>query len=101
MDWGQHGAEASGTGAASMRQATGLDRIVLRSPNGSALAWMLRERGVLVLGAAPRNRRAAADWIARWLTGRPGQAVAVIAAGSAGPTARSGRRLRISGVRAR
>jgi 2-phosphosulfolactate phosphatase len=70
---------------ASMRQASGLDRIVLPSPNGSALAWMLRERGVLVLGAAPRNRRAAADWIARWLAGRPGQAVAVIAAGERWP----------------
>jgi 2-phosphosulfolactate phosphatase len=58
----------------------GLARIVLPSPNGSALARVLGGRDVPVVGAALRNRAAVARWIARELPGRPGH-LAVIAAG--------------------
>jgi 2-phosphosulfolactate phosphatase len=61
--------------------ATGrLARIVLPSPNGSALARFLGHRGLPVVGAALRNRAAVARWIAGELPGRDGD-VTVIAAG--------------------
>ena len=62
---GSHPGEVS-LSPASVRAAAGLARIVLPSPNGSALARVLADRGVTVVGAALRNRKA----VARWLAGR-------------------------------
>jgi 2-phosphosulfolactate phosphatase len=72
---------------ASIRAAPGLDRIVLPSPNGSALASALADpsqaiRGARVLGACLRNRTAVASWLTRELSRLPIPAViAVVAAG--------------------
>jgi 2-phosphosulfolactate phosphatase len=66
----------------SMAAAADVGRVVLPSPNGSALAWMLARRSVTVIGAALRNRMA----VARWIVGLDRQqAVAVIAAGERWP----------------
>lgn len=70
---------------ASIRAAPKLARIVLPSPNGSALASQLASGGATVLGACLRNRTA----VARWLTSRrpngPPPVIAVIAAGERWP----------------
>jgi 2-phosphosulfolactate phosphatase len=55
-------------------------RIVLPSPNGSALARFLGRGGLPVVGAALRNRAAVARWIVAELADRDGH-VTVIAAG--------------------
>ncbi len=56
---------------ASVRAATGLRRLVLPSPNGSALASHLASSGSTVLGACLRNRAAVARWLAaQWLAPR-------------------------------
>ena len=67
---------------ASISAAAGVTRLVLPSPNGSALASELADCGSAVLGACLRNRTA----IARWLAARVREAqqppvIAVIAAG--------------------
>lgn len=64
----------------SVREAVGVERLVLPSPNGSALSADLAASGVTVVGAALRNRSA----VAGWLAGRGG-AVAVVAAGERWP----------------
>jgi 2-phosphosulfolactate phosphatase len=71
---------------ASIRTARGLDRIVLPSPNGSALSSALARSGRQVVAACLRNRTAVANWLAK----RPGDpdrrpAIAVIAAGERWP----------------
>ncbi len=73
---------------ASVRGTPGLDRIVLPSPNGSALVSTLASSGpdVRVLAACLRNRTA----IATWLSNQPCRAaspriMAVIAAGERWP----------------
>lgn len=63
---------------ASVRAATGVERLVLPSPNGSAIAFALAESGSTVVGASLRNATA----VARWAVGRD---VAVIAAGERWP----------------
>jgi 2-phosphosulfolactate phosphatase len=65
----------------SIRAATGVRRLVLPSPNGSALADRLGRRGATVIGVCLRNAPAAADWTRRRLAHRPGAVVAVVAAG--------------------
>lgn len=81
---------------ASVRAATGLQRIVLPSPNGSALASRLASSGSTVVGACLRNRTAVAQWLAtqwlatRWLRsqlgdGTPSPVVAIVAAGERWP----------------
>jgi 2-phosphosulfolactate phosphatase len=76
---------------ASIRAATGLQRIVLPSPNGSALASRLASSGSTVVGACLRNRIAVAQWLAtRWLRsqrgdGTPSPVVAIVAAGERWP----------------
>jgi 2-phosphosulfolactate phosphatase len=88
---------------ASLQAAAGLERIVLPSPNGSALAYALASGGATVVGAALRNRLAVARWIADMLAAgaatdpargagpadpAPGtrpRAIAVIAAGERWP----------------
>jgi len=64
---------------ASLRAATDLHRLVLPSPNGSAISFALADRAATVVGASLRNRTAVADWLRARL--RPGEAVAVVAAG--------------------
>ncbi len=65
---------------ASVRAATGVERLVLPSPNGSSIAFGLAEAGVTVVGASLRNASA----VARWVHARGG-AVAVVAAGERWP----------------
>jgi 2-phosphosulfolactate phosphatase len=67
---------------ASIRAAPGLDRIVLPSPNGSALASALARSGCQILAGCLRNHTA----IATWLASQPGSlgsppVIAVMAAG--------------------
>ena len=64
----------------SVRGAVGVERLVLPSPNGSAIAFGLAETGATVVGAALRNASA----VARWIAGRDGP-VAVVAAGERWP----------------
>ena len=76
---------------ASIRASPGLDRIVLPSPNGSALASALVEgvdgvKGAQFLGACLRNRTS----VARWITSQPSRSatppvIAVVAAGERWP----------------
>lgn len=60
----------------SVRDAEGVERLVLPSPNGSAISCGLAEAGVTVVGACLRNATA----VARWAHARGGD-VAVVAAG--------------------
>jgi len=57
-------------------------RLVLPSPNGSAISSALASAGVTVVGASLRNAAAAAAWVDREAADRP---VAVIAAGERWP----------------
>lgn len=57
-------------------------RLVLPSPNGSAIARALSERGATVVGACLRNASAVALWVQRHAAGLP---VAVVAAGERWP----------------
>lgn len=66
---------------ASIRAMGDVRRLVLPSPNGSALAFALAEGGVTVIGACLRNASA----VARWITARDGGPVALIAAGERWP----------------
>ncbi len=73
---------------ASIRATAGLDRIVLPSPNGSALARAIADSvpGVQVLAACLRNRTAITTWLARQPHPPRGSGViAVIAAGERWP----------------
>lgn len=56
-------------------------RVVLPSPNGSAIAFALADAGVTVVGACLRNAPA----VARWLRARPEAQVSVVAAGERWP----------------
>lgn len=62
---------------------TELNRLVLPSPNGSAISFDLAGSGLTVVGACLRNRTAVAGWLAAKLRG--GSRVAVIAAGERWP----------------
>jgi 2-phosphosulfolactate phosphatase len=59
---------------------TGIDRVVLPSPNGSAISFGLRDAGVTVVGACLRNARAVGEWLRQ----APGR-VTVVAAGERWP----------------
>jgi 2-phosphosulfolactate phosphatase len=65
---------------AAMARATGVDRVVLPSPNGSSIAFGLSDHGCTVVGASLRNRAAAAEWLQT-----RGGSVAVVAAGERWP----------------
>lgn len=71
------GPEPVSLSPASIRAATGLTRLVLPSPNGSALAARLAAGGSTVVGACLRNRTA----VARWLAAAQPPVIAVVAAG--------------------
>ncbi|MGO8958393.1 MAG: 2-phosphosulfolactate phosphatase [Streptosporangiaceae bacterium] len=88
---GRSAAAAAGTDAVSLspvsiRDAARLARLVLPSPNGSALAADLAAAGVTVVAACLRNRAAVARWLAgqRTLAGTA-PVIAVIAAGERWP----------------
>jgi 2-phosphosulfolactate phosphatase len=65
---------------ATVRAAEGVERLVLPSPNGSAISFGLAEAGVTVVGASLRNAAA----VARWVHEREAD-VAVVAAGERWP----------------
>ena len=65
---------------ASFDGVSGIDRVVLPSPNGSAISFALLEAGVSVVGACLRNAPA----VGRWLRARGGT-VSVVAAGERWP----------------
>ncbi len=70
----------------SIRAAAGLSRLVLPSPNGSALAADLARAGVPVVAACFRNRAAVACWLASQCTSAgTWPVIAVIAAGERWP----------------
>ena len=49
---------------ASLAEVEGVERLVLPSPNGSAIAFALAESGAQVVGACLRNAAAVARWLA-------------------------------------
>ena len=65
----------------SVRAAPDLRRLVLPSPNGSAISAALADETPAVIGVSLRNRRA----VARWLLDREPGPVAVVAAGERWP----------------
>jgi 2-phosphosulfolactate phosphatase len=66
----------------SMSSGAGVTRLVLPSPNGSALASELAHGGAVVLGACLRNRMAIARWLADQVrAAEQPPVIAVIAAG--------------------
>ena len=65
---------------ASLDGVSGMDRLVLPSPNGSAISFALRDAGVTVMGACLRNATA----VGRRLQSAPGR-VSVVAAGERWP----------------
>lgn len=64
---------------ASMASVEGVERLVLPSPNGSAIAFGLAGLGCTVVGASLRNAAAVAAWVPA------GASVAVVAAGERWP----------------
>ncbi len=67
--------------AVTIRQAQGLERLVLPSPNGSTIVQQLSDSGATVLAVSLRNRLAAADWVNARLAEGPDLKVVAIAAG--------------------
>jgi 2-phosphosulfolactate phosphatase len=65
--------------SAAMLEVTGVERIVLPSPNGSAISFGLADGAATVVGASLRNRTAVARWVPT------GARVAVVAAGERWP----------------
>jgi 2-phosphosulfolactate phosphatase len=79
--------EGLGTGSVSLSprsfedvDTSGIDRVVLPSPNGSSIAFALADAGVTVVGACLRNAPA----VGRWLTSTAGR-ISVVAAGERWP----------------
>lgn len=75
---------ASGPGVvtlspASLTGVTGVERLVLPSPNGSTIAFGLAESGARVVGACLRNAAAVAAWLSPHVA--DGARVAVVPAG--------------------
>jgi len=68
---------------AAMRSVSGVERLVLPSPNGSTVSAALAERGAVVVAACLRNRAAVASWLAPRV--EAGAAVAVVPAGERWP----------------
>jgi 2-phosphosulfolactate phosphatase len=80
---GRRGGTGVSLSPASLRSAPSLQRLVLPSPNGSALAHSLAGTVPRVAAVCLRNARATADWAARNLP--PAAVIAVIAAGEKWP----------------
>ncbi|MEJ7834167.1 MAG: 2-phosphosulfolactate phosphatase, partial [Nocardioides sp.] len=66
-----------------MAHADGPERIVLPSPNGSAISFALATSGLTVVGACLRNRSAVGRWLAPQVAA--GARLAVVAAGERWP----------------
>jgi 2-phosphosulfolactate phosphatase len=66
---------------AAIRRSSGIERLVLPSPNGSTIAQSLAAAGSRVIGVSLRNADAAAEWTIGQLRDATGAVVAVIAAG--------------------
>lgn len=81
--------EAQRTGAlttvslspARMLQVSGLERLVLPSPNGSTISAQLRDSGATVVGACLRNAAAVGEQVADHMRDNPGCVLALVAAG--------------------
>jgi 2-phosphosulfolactate phosphatase len=69
----------------TIRQATGVTRLVLPSPNGSTITQQLSDSGATVIAVSLRNRLAAAAWANERLAADPGLKVVAIAAGERWP----------------
>ncbi len=67
--------------AVTIRQAQGVRRLVLPSPNGSTISQQLSDGGSTVLAVSLRNRAAAAEWAAAKVAEDPALTVVAIAAG--------------------
>jgi len=80
---GRRGGTGVSLSPASLRDALALDRVVLPSPNGSALAHSLAGAVPHVAAVCLRNARATAEWAARNLP--PAAVIAVVAAGEKWP----------------
>ncbi len=65
----------------TIRRSSGIERLVLPSPNGSAIAQNLAAAGSRVIGVSLRNADAAAEWTTSLLRAARDTVVAVIAAG--------------------
>jgi 2-phosphosulfolactate phosphatase len=66
---------------ATLRESAGVERMVLPSPNGSAISFALAKGGAQVVGASLRNRSAVAGWLASRLLADESASVVVVAAG--------------------
>lgn len=77
-----HGAAVS-LSPATIRSASGLERLVLPSPNGSSIAHALAASSGVCIGASLRNASAVAEWIHNNYS--EGAVVSVIAAGERWP----------------
>jgi 2-phosphosulfolactate phosphatase len=80
---GRGGSPGSGSvslSPVSFDKVSGIERVVLPSPNGSAISLGLASAGVTVVGACLRNASA----VGRWLRDRSGR-VSVVAAGERWP----------------
>ncbi|HQR26309.1 MAG TPA: 2-phosphosulfolactate phosphatase [Nocardioides sp.] len=83
---GRHEARRSGgvsLSPARLRTAVGVRRVVLPSPNGSAISAALAGTGATVVAASLRNRGAVARWLAPRLLGS--DSLVVVAAGERWP----------------
>lgn len=65
----------------TIRQAQGIERLVLPSPNGSTITQQLSDSGSTVITVSLRNRVAAAEWVSARLAEDPQLTVVAIAAG--------------------
>ncbi|MEU4240411.1 2-phosphosulfolactate phosphatase [Actinoplanes sp. NPDC026619] len=63
-------------------RADGIDRLVLPSPNGSAISVRLADTGATVIGVSLRNAAAAAKWVRERAGDRP---IGVVASGERWP----------------
>ncbi|MEB3367837.1 2-phosphosulfolactate phosphatase [Saccharopolyspora mangrovi] len=70
---------------ATVREASGVRRLVLPSPNGSTIAQSMANLDGTVIGVSLRNSIAAAKWTAARLAGDDACGVAVVAAGEQWP----------------
>ena len=68
---------------ASLAEVTGIERLVLPSPNGSTIAFALADTGAQVVGACLRNASAVARWLAPKVA--DGASVVVVPAGERWP----------------
>lgn len=66
----------------TVARAEGVERLVLPSPNGSTIAFALRDGGATVVGASLRNAAAVGRWLAEH---HAGATIAVVPAGERWP----------------